>query len=112
MAGKYVIHPTGAAGFRWELETEAGEKILSSQPYSSKTGAEKGIHTCRTNSGAEARYERHTSKDSQAYFVLTNGNGETIGTSRMYDTAAERNEGITTCKLTGLSAVTQGEAAK
>ncbi len=110
MAGRYVLHPTGTGQFRWELETAEGEVILTSPPHASKTGAEKAIHTSRTNSGAEARYERHTSQDSQAYFVLTNGNGETLGTSRMYATAAERNEGIATCKLTGLSAGTQVEA--
>ncbi len=110
MVGRYVLHPTGTSQFRWELETASGEVILSSPPHASKTEAEKAIHTSRTNSGAEARYERHTSKDAQAYFVLTNGNGATLGTSRMYASSAERNEGIATCKLTGLSAGTRGES--
>lgn len=110
MAGRYVLHPAGTAQFRWELETTEGEVILTSPLHDTRTAAEKAIHASRTNSGAEARYERHTTSDSQAYFVLTNGSGEALGTSRMYATAAERNEGIATCKLTGLSAGTQGAA--
>ncbi len=112
MAGRYVLHSTSAAGFQWELETAGGEVILSSPPHASKASAEKAIYTCRTNSGAEARYERHTSQDSQAYFVLTNGNGETVGTSRMYGSVAERNDGIAMCKENGLSASTHGESSK
>ena len=68
--------------------------------------------SCRNNSGAEVRYTRLTSKDTQPYFVLKDGNGETIGTSQMYSSEAARDEGIVSCKENGPTAATQDETRK
>ena len=111
MAGKYVIHPAGSAQFHWDLKAGNAETILSSELYNAKASAEKGIQSCRDNSGDEVRYTRLMSKDTQPYFVLKSGNGDIIGTSQMYGSEAARDEGIVSCKENGPNAVTQEGAA-
>ena len=91
MAGKYLLHPAGDAQFHWDLRGLNARKILSSELYAAKAGAETGIASCRKNSGDEVRYTRLTSKDAQPYFVLKAGNGEVIGTSQMYSSEAARD---------------------
>jgi uncharacterized protein YegP (UPF0339 family) len=112
MAGKYVLHAAGKEQFHWDLKAANAETILSSQLYVAKGGAETGIESCRTNSGADASYTRMISRDTQAYFVLKAANGEIIGTSQMYSSDAARDLGIASCRENGPSAVTQDDTAK
>lgn len=101
MAGKYILHPAGDARFHWDLKGANARKILSSQLYAAKAGAQTGIQSCRANSGDEARYERLTSTAAQPYFVLKAANGEVIGTSQMYGSESARDQGIASCVENG-----------
>jgi hypothetical protein len=109
MSGTYLLHPAGKDQFHWDLRAGNAEKILSSEVYSAKQGAEKGIESCRANSSDEVRYTRMTSKDEKPYFVLKSGNGEVIGTSQMYSSESARDQGIKSCKENGPSAVTKDD---
>jgi uncharacterized protein YegP (UPF0339 family) len=103
MAGKYRLHRSGSQ-FHWDLKAGNGEPILSSERYISKQSALNGIQSCRENSPLDARYERRTGVNGQAYFVLKASNGETIGTSEMYSSIAARDNGIASCKQNGPTA--------
>ena len=72
--------------------------------YSSKASAQNGAQSVKTNAGNDARYERLESKAKQPYFRLKAANGEVIGTSEMYSTAAARDNGIASCKANGPTA--------
>ena len=109
MSGKYVLHLAGASQFHWDLTAANAKTILSSQIYTAKSGAETGIESCRANSADDAHYARLTSSKNQPYFVLKAGNGEIIGTSQMYSSAAARDQGIASCQEHGPKAVTQEE---
>jgi uncharacterized protein YegP (UPF0339 family) len=103
MTGKYVITRSGTE-YLWNLKAGNGEKILTSERYSTKDSAKGGIESCKTNSPKDERYERRTSSASQPYFVLKAGNGEVIGTSEMYSSTSSRDNGIKSCKENGPSA--------
>jgi uncharacterized protein YegP (UPF0339 family) len=67
--------------------------------YSSKSGAENGIESVKKYASLEASYERKISMSWQPYFVLKAANEEPIGTSAMYCSTDDRDEGIESVKL-------------
>jgi uncharacterized protein YegP (UPF0339 family) len=75
------------------------EPILASEGYVNKQGCNNGIASVRTNAPFDARYDRKSSVNNKFYFVLKAGNGETIGTSEMYETAVNRDHGIEAVKI-------------
>jgi uncharacterized protein YegP (UPF0339 family) len=105
MSGYYELKTSGSQ-FMWNLKSANHETILTSERYTSKDGAKRGIESCKANSGLDARYERKTSSNGQPYFVLRGANFEVIGTSETYSSTWARDAGITTCKANGPTAAT------
>jgi uncharacterized protein len=94
MAARYEISKTSSGKFHFVLKAGNNEVILSSQQYADKTGAEGGIASCKKNGTVDANFERKTSKADEPYFVLKAGNGQIIGQSEMYKSAASCENGI------------------
>ena len=101
MAGYYELKKSGATGAMFNLKAGNHEVILTSETYTSKDAAKKGISSVQSNSPSNARYERKTAKDGSPYFVLTATNGQTIGKSEMYSSASARDKGIESVKTNG-----------
>ncbi len=80
--------------YYFSLNAGNHETILSSQGYSSKSGAENGIESVRKNAGSDAGFERKEAKSGDFYFTMVAGNGQIIGTSEMYKSEAGRDNGI------------------
>ena len=96
--GKFVIK-TGTNGqYYFSLKADNGQKILASEGYTSKAACTNGIDSVKANAKDEAKYERRTSTNSKYYFTLKATNGQIIGTSEMYETAAGRDGGIESVK--------------
>jgi len=100
MAGYYDLKKSGAQ-FMFNLKAGNGEIILTSERYETKGGATGGINSVQANCTTDSRYEKKTSKSSQPYFVLKAANGQDIGTSEMYSSAAARDNGIQSVKANG-----------
>jgi len=98
MAGSFVIEKGSTGKYRFNLRAGNSEKILTSEAYDTKDGAEGGIASVRRNSQDDARYERKTAKDGSFYFTLTATNGQVIGTSEMYSSTTARENGIASVK--------------
>lgn len=94
MAGSFVIEKGSAGKYRFNLRAGNNEIILTSEAYEAKAGAENGIESVRKNSQDDAQFVRKTAKNDSPYFVLTAANGQVIGTSEMYTSAAARDNGI------------------
>ena len=94
MAGKFEIKAGKTGKFRFNLKASNGQVILTSEAYETRKAAESGIGSVRKNAGNDKRFERKTAKDGSAYFVLKAANGEPIGKSEMYKTAASMENGI------------------
>jgi uncharacterized protein len=94
MAGSFVIAKGKTGKFRFNLRAGNNQVILTSEAYDAKASAENGIASVRKNSQDDARFTRKTAKDGSPYFVLTATNGQVIGTSEMYSSAAGMENGI------------------
>jgi uncharacterized protein YegP (UPF0339 family) len=94
MAAKFQLKQSGSGQFLFNLKAGNGEVILTSELYSEKQSAVSGIESVKANAGIDARYERKTAKNGQAFFILRATNGQTIGKSEMYSSDAAMENGI------------------
>lgn len=98
MAGKFVMAKTNNGYLVVNLKAGNGEVILTSEFYKAKASALNGIESARQNAQNDAQFERRTSKAEEPYFVLKAGNGEVLGRSEMYSSAAAMENGIASVK--------------
>ncbi len=98
MAGKFELKVAKNGKYHFNLKASNGQIILSSEMYESKSAAENGITSVSKNGGDDGRYDRLTSKGGDPYFTLKAGNGQVIGQSEMYKSAAAMENGIESVK--------------
>ena len=94
MAGKFEVYTDKAGETRFRLKASNGQVILASEGYSQKSGAMNGIESVRKNAADDARFERAETKNGKWRFNLKASNGQVIGTSETYESAAARDNGI------------------
>ncbi len=106
MTGYYTLFKSGKSG-EWYFNLKAGnhEIILQSEGYVNKSSAEAGISSVQQNGGDDARFERKQSDSGNFWFVLTAANGQTIGKSEMYPTAAARDKGVESVKTNAATSI-------
>lgn len=104
MAGTYDLKRSPSGKFMFNLKAGNGQIILTSELYESKSAAENGIESVKTNAANDGRYERKTSKKGEPYFNLKAGNGQVIGSSEMYSSTAAMENGIESVKTNGPTA--------
>ncbi|MBA6411858.1 YegP family protein [Parahaliea sp. F7430] len=98
MAGKFELKQGDSGKYSFNLKSGNGQVILTSQTYTSKSGALNGIESVRKNSQDDARFERKVAKDDSPFFVLNASNGQVIGKSQMYSGDAAMENGIESVK--------------
>ncbi len=98
MAGKFEVYTDAKGEHRFRLKAGNGQTILSSEGYSAKSGCENGIESVRKNSQLDERFERKQSASGKEMFNLKAGNHQVIGTSQLYSSAADRDNGIASVK--------------
>lgn len=98
MAGKFEIYTDKAGEFRFRLKAGNGQTILASEGYSSKAGCNNGIESVKSNASADARYERKQTASGKFTFALKSTNGQVIGNSETYESAASRDNGVESVK--------------
>lgn len=84
---QFKIKKTKNDQYHFTLVSKNGRVILSSETYTTKQNAEKGILSVIDNSGKleiEKQFKILKSKDDKFYFNMIAGNGEIIGTSETY----------------------------
>src|SRR5579859_1368094 len=101
MDGWFDVQKSKANDFYFVLKAGNGEVVLTSEMYSSRSAADKGIDSVRSNSGDDARYDRATSSDGKFHFNLKAANHQVIGTSQHYQSVGSREEGIISVKHNG-----------
>lgn len=72
--------------------------------YNAKGSAVSGIESVRVNSQLDERCERLSDVVGKPYFVLRAANGEVIGKSESYASAADMEIGIASVKAEGADA--------
>ena len=111
MAGKFVLKKTGNGKFQFNLLAGNGQVILSSEVYEAKASAANGIESVRKNAPDDGRYDRLVAKDGSPYFTLKATNGQVVGQSQMYSSAASRDTGIESVKTNAPSALVDDQTA-
>ena len=111
MAGKFELYKDNAGEYRFRLKAGNGEKILASEGYKDKAGAENGIASVKKNAGDDDRYDRKTSSNGKHYFNLKAANHQVIGTSEMYEAASGMENGIASVKKNAPEAATEDQTA-
>ncbi|MGD9944525.1 MAG: YegP family protein [Burkholderiaceae bacterium] len=101
MSGKFEISKSKNGKFLFNLKASNGQIILTSQMYEAKTGAQQGIDSVRVNAPLDERYERSTASNGEPYFTLKAANGQVIGRSETYSSAAAMEGGIASVKKHG-----------
>ncbi|MBC6492670.1 YegP family protein [Flavihumibacter stibioxidans] len=109
--GKFILSKRSNGEFQFNLNAENGQTILSSEGYSSKAACENGIESVRKNSPDESKYDRKTSANGKFYFTLKATNGQIIGTSQMYESVSNRDNGIASVKSNAPDATMEDQSA-
>lgn len=94
MKGYYTLKPAAGGKFMFTLHAGNHQIILTSQLYADRSGAENGIASVRKNGANDASFDRKQAKSGQPYFSLMASNGQIIGSSEMYESAAACEKGI------------------
>lgn len=92
--------------YYFNLKAPNHEIILASQGYTTKSAAENGIESIKTNASEDKHFERNIAKNDEFYFNLKSSNGQIIGTSEMYTAKASRENGIESVKKNAPTAET------
>lgn len=111
MAGKFELKKSKNGKFFFNLLASNGQVILSSEMYEAKASAVNGIESVKKNGADAAHYEKLTGKDGSPYFTLKAGNGQVIGNSQMYESAASRDNGIESVKNNAPDATVDDQTA-
>ncbi|MBR4038018.1 MAG: YegP family protein [Tidjanibacter sp.] len=96
--GKFVITKRANGEFQFNLKAGNGQVILTSEGYTTLAACKNGIESVKKNSADDARFERKEAKNGAPFFNLKAGNGQIIGKSEMYSSAAACENGIESVK--------------
>lgn len=94
MAGKFECYKDKAGEYRFRLKASNGQNILSSEGYSSKSSCTNGIESVRKNAVSAERFEMKETASGKFRFNLKSSNGQVIGTSQNYASAADCENGM------------------
>ncbi|EME8861094.1 YegP family protein [Enterobacter mori] len=101
MSGWFELSKSSDGQFRFVLKAGNGEIILTSELYTSKSAAENGIASVRTNSPLDERFDKKTASNGKFHFNLKAGNHQVIGSSQLYATEQSRDKGVASVKTNG-----------
>ncbi len=94
MAASYELKVAKDGQYYFNLKAGNGQVILSSEMYKTRASAENGIASVQKNGSDAGKFETKESKAGKPYFVLKAGNGQVIGQSEFYESAAACQNGI------------------
>lgn len=94
MPGKFEVYADKAGEFRFRLKAGNGQAILASEGYKAKASCLGGVESVKKHALNDSLYERKETKAGKFMFNLKASNGQVIGTSESYESAAARDNGI------------------
>ena len=83
------------SGHVFQFISAAGETLIDSQDYSSRTAALGGLVSVLDNGVQPGRYTVAVAADGRARFELRATNGQVIGTSQLYPSRAAADQAVT-----------------
>ncbi len=104
MGSSFELSKAADGQFRFALKGDNGDTLLASELYRSKESAQAGIASVQKNCGWDERYEKKVATDGRFFFNLKAANSQVIGTSRMFASEQERDDGLAAAKASGATA--------
>ncbi|ETS30348.1 hypothetical protein BB987_00450 [Photorhabdus temperata] len=99
----YDLRRTKNKQYYFNLKASNGDVILTSEMYTTKAAANKGIRSVQANSPAEKNFEIREHKSGKHYFVLKARNYQVIGISESFDNETIAKKGIQSAIKNGSS---------
>jgi len=109
--GKFVMTKRLNGEFQFNLKSNNGLVILTSEGYSSKANCENGIESVKRFSQEDSNFEKHNASNDKFYFNLKASNGQIIGTSQIYGTEFGVEKGIASVKINASDAKTEDKTS-
>lgn len=94
----FEVFKNDSGKFYFNLKATNGQVIISSQGYAGKPAAMNGVQSVIKHAANDANFERKEAKDGSPFFTLKASNGQIIGKSQMYKSAATMENGIASVK--------------
>lgn len=110
--GKFVMTKRLNGEFQFNLKSNNGLVILTSEGYSAKADCENGIEAVRRCAQEGYRFEKFTASKDKYYFSLKSANGQVIGTSQMYSSEFGVEKGIASVKSNAAEAKVEDKTSK
>ncbi len=110
--GNFFISERVNQEYQFNLKSENGEIILTSEGYVQKASCYKGIESVKVNAQDDSRYDRRVAVNGKDYFVLKARNGEIIGKSQLYSSKSGMESGIASVKSNAPTAEIVDETLK
>ncbi len=111
--GKFLLRKT-KTGFKFDLKATNGEVIGTSEVYSTKASAKKGIQSVKNNAikaeingEKNPKFQIYEDKAGHPRFRLLASNGQNILASEGYNTLAACKNGIKSVKKNADSDITE-----
>ena len=97
---EFVVSKNTNDLYYFRLRANNGQLLLSSEGYVSKVGCLNGVESVKSNGRDQNRYDKRTTSNVNYYFNLKAMNGQILGTSEIYETAAARDNAMKTVQST------------
>lgn len=111
MSGKFELKKAKDGQFHFNLLAGNGQVILTSELYKAKDSALNGIDSVRKNAQRAGAFESKTASNDKHHFVLKATNGQVVGQSQMYASAASCQNGIESVQKNAPDAVLDDQTA-
>jgi uncharacterized protein YegP (UPF0339 family) len=92
--GIFVVMKENDGHYYVTLKANGGRIILNSLKYLTKTACKSRIETIRINATDNLKYAYKKTFDGKFYFILKTVLGESLGYSKLYETADGRDDAI------------------
>lgn len=110
--GKFIMTKRLNGEFQFNLKSNNGLVILTSEGYSTKANCENGIESVKRFSQEGSMFEKFTASKDKYYFNLKSSNGQVIGTSQMYSSEFGIEKGIASVKSNAADAKVEDKTSK
>ena len=91
--------------YYFNLKSNNGQVILSSQGYEKKAGCTNGIKSVQKNCGDDKCYDRKQAKNGKFHFNVIARNKQIVGSSQRYASRATMENGVKAVKRVAPQAV-------
>lgn len=105
--GKFVISKNTNGEFKYEFLNNNEDVILEKSAYKNKAMCLKVIESIKRNAQDDSKFFRKRTADNECYFNLKSSNGQILGSSKIFEDKATRENAIQFVKMVSANAAVE-----